>query len=371
MPPTHRAPDSTRTLAVRVGIAVAAVVALVTIGFLVRSLARMGPSLPTDADRARALERLPRIYVPNPAIESMVRSLVGDSARILAPWKGRDGAEGGDPAYWKPTADVIREIQSCALILLNGAGYERWSEQAALPRAKTVDTTGHVRGRLIVEEGETHSHGPDGEHSHSGFASSTWLSPALAKEQLATVVGGIYELEGTTYPTSEIYQAMRARLDEADATLREVGALAPRLLASHPVYQYLGQAGGIAIESMHWEPGEMPSDKEWTQFRLTRAGHPRPTAWMLWEGEPGPEIRARLDAEGVRVFVFPLFPIDEKGDFVWTFARTIEALRDALGGEASDDAGSVAAPEPSAPTSDRAGEGAATEGAVRAGTVPE
>ena len=114
------------------------------------------------------------------------------------------------------------------------------------------------------------------------------------------------------------------------------------------MYQYLGQAGGIAIDSMHWEPGEMPSDKEWTKFRLTRAAHPRPTAWMLWEGEPGPEIRAKLDAEGVNVFIVPLFPIEPSSavadgetpsEFVWYYPELIAELRAALeksvGGEGS------------------------------------
>jgi hypothetical protein len=68
----------------------------------------------------------------------------------------------------------------------------------------------------------------------------------------------------------------------------------------------------------------MPDDKEWTKFRLTRAAHPRPSAWMLWEGEPGPEIRAKLDAEGVKVFVFPLFPIEPPQEFVWRLPELIE-----------------------------------------------
>jgi zinc transport system substrate-binding protein len=308
------------------------------IGVMLLQAAGMNPfgpirtgRIPTAEERAARAATLPRIYVPNPIIESMVRALTGEEAgggdrmTIYTPWRENGSGEPkGDPAYWKPTADEIREIQSCDIIFLNGAGYEPWAQQAALPRARTVDTTADLKSRLIVEEGETHSHGPDGEHSHSGFASSTWLSPALAKEQLATVVGRLYEVLGSTYPTGEIYQSMCKRLDEAGATLREIGQAQPKLLASHPVYQYLGQAGGIAIDSMHWEPGEMPDDKEWTKFRLTRAAHPRPSAWMLWEGEPGPEIRAKLDAEGVKVFVFPLFPIEPPQEFVWRLPELIE-----------------------------------------------
>jgi ABC-type Zn uptake system ZnuABC Zn-binding protein ZnuA len=338
---------------VRVSLVVTFVLSMmIGIGVMLLQAAGMNPfgpirtgRIPTAEDRAARAATLPRLYVPNPIIESMVRALTGEGDRytLYTPW--RDDATGepkGDPAYWKPTADEVRAIQACELIYLNGAGYEPWSAQAALPRAKTVDTTADLASRLIVEKGETHSHGPEGEHSHSGFASSTWLSPALAKEQLATVVGRLYEVLGSTYPTGEIFQSMCKRLDEASANLREIGKLQPKLLASHPVYQYLGQAGGIAIDSMHWEPGEMPSDKEWTKFRLTRAAHPRPTAWMLWEGEPGPEIRAKLEAEGVNVFIVPLFPIDAAGasgddlhrdvdrEFVWYYPELIAEFRAAL-----------------------------------------
>jgi len=70
----------------------------------------------------------------------------------------------------------------------------------------------------------------------------------------------------------------------------------------------------------------MPSDKEWTKFRLTRAAHPRPRSAMLWEGEPGSEIRARLEAEGVEAFVFPVFP-EKDGDFFAGYLEAVRALR--------------------------------------------
>lgn len=315
-----------------------AVVALAALGFFVlRGLGPIRTGRIDPDDKRKALERLPRVFVPNPAIESMVEALAGDGdlVRIHAPWKAAYLASGSDPAYWKPTADQIREIQSCDLIFLNGAGYEPWAEQAALPRAKTVDTTRHLKPKLIVEQGETHSHGPEGEHSHSGFASSTWLSPELAKEQLAMVAGRLYELTDRVYPANEIYADRIKLLDASAADLRAVQALQPKLLASHPVYQYLAAASGIAIDSMHWEPGQMPDEKEWTKFRLTRLSHPKPTAWMLWEGEPGTEIRARLLAEGVEPFVFPLFPATAEGDFLQGYADTVAKLRAALAPKAS------------------------------------
>lgn len=257
----------------------------------------------------------------------MVRDLAGSDVELVTPWLGT-----ADPAYWKPSADAIREIQSCDLILLNGAGYEPWAAQAALPRARTIDTTLAVKKQLIEVAGETHSHGPGGEHTHSTTASTTWLSPTLARAQVEAIAKGLQPF--FTEPDAFGQFAARkttllATLTRIEKALAELKMLEPKWLASHPVYQYLGQASAIEIQSMHWEPGEMPDEKEWTKFRLTRAAFPRPTAWMLWEDEPGPEIRAQLDKEGVRVAVVPLFPSAE-GEFAISYALLLEKLVEEL-----------------------------------------
>lgn len=261
----------------------------------------------------------------------MVRELAADAVDLHEPWR----AAGGDPAYWRPSGDEIRAVQSCDLVVLNGAGFEKWAEQAALPRARTIDTTAAARAQLIEEAGETHSHGPEGEHAHGGTAFTTWLSPAIARVQMTAVAEGLSRIaparaDAIGARAKELHESFNA-LGER---LKQVGAARPRWLASHPVYQYLARDGGMTIDSMHWEPGEMPSDTEWTKFRLTRAGQPRPTAWMLWEGEPGAEIRAKLAEEGVEVVVFS--PHGEAagetaGDagsagFLGSIARGIEAM---------------------------------------------
>jgi zinc transport system substrate-binding protein len=137
----------------------------------------------------------------------------------------------------------------------------------------------------------------------------------------------------TTSEASGAFAARKATLfatfTRTEKALADLKLLEPKWLASHPVYQYLGQASGIEIESKHWEPGEMPDEKEWTKFRLTRAAFPRPTAWMLWEGEPGPEIRAQLEKEGVRVAVVPLCPTGD-GEFALSYALLVEKLADEL-----------------------------------------
>ena len=98
------------------------------------------------------------------------------------------------------------------------------------------------------------------------------------------------------------------------------------------MYQYLAQAGGLTIDCVHWEPGEMPLEIEWTKFRQMRANAPAPKAWMLWEGEPGQAIRDRLAAESVEVVVFsPLGAGDASGgDFLAYFKDRLKAMRQAV-----------------------------------------
>ena len=251
----------------------------------------------------------------------MVRELGASEVELVTPWTGTP-----DPAYWKPSADAIRDIQSCDLIILNGAAYEPWAAQAALPRARTIDTTSAVKAQLIKVEGETHSHGPEGEHTHSTTASTTWLSPAIARAQADAIAMALEPFFAGSEAKSEFAArktTLFATFTRAEKALAELKSLEPKWLASHPVYQYLGQASGIEIESKHWEPGEMPSDREWTKFRLTRAAFPKPTAWMLWEDEPGPEIRAQLAKEGVEALVMPLFP-KSGGEFASSYALLLE-----------------------------------------------
>lgn len=260
------------------------------------------------------------IHAPNAAIASIAARLLPNQRVIVGA-----AAAGGDPAYWKPTAEDIGRIQQADLILLNGAGYEPWAAQAALPRNRTVDLSVSVKSSLIEEVGETHSHGPEGEHSHTGTAFTTWLSPDILRTQAREIALALATMKPSQKTAIEdALSKLTEELLALGTRVRTAAAKQPMWLASHPVYQYLAQAGGTQIESMHWEPGEMPAETEWTKFRLARAAAPKPVAVMLWEGEPGAEIRAKLDAEGVRVVVLP--PLGDGGDFLASYGRGLEAM---------------------------------------------
>lgn len=296
-----------------------------------------GPGAASPA-AARAAGEPARVFVPHPVLGEFALALTDGGIELVTPWSDGDG-DGGDPAYWKPTADDIRAIQSCDLVVLNGAGYEKWAAQAALPRARTVDTTAGAKAWFIEEMGETHSHGPDGEHAHAGTAFTTWLSPEVAAKQVEALAAALAAagLGGGEAAVDGRRDEILARLGAIGRDLAALGESRPAWLASHPVYQYLGQAGRLAIESVHWEPGEMPAETEWTKFRVTRLGQPKPTAWMLWEDEPGEAIRARLADAAVEPLVFSQFG-DPEGALDWLdyFAGRVAAMRATAGAAKAD-----------------------------------
>jgi zinc transport system substrate-binding protein len=114
------------------------------------------------------------------------------------------------------------------------------------------------------------------------------------------------------------------KLDEEFRALRVT-----TLLASHPVYNYLARRYRWDLQSVHWEPGENVTAAQWAEFDKLRLKHP--ATIMLWEDEPLPAVRAKLEKRGIRVVVFETCgntPVT--GDYLQVMQRNIGALRLAI-----------------------------------------
>jgi zinc transport system substrate-binding protein len=211
-----------------------------------------------------------------------------------------------DPAFWKPADPIVARFQEADLILLNGAGYAKWTQQVSLPDSRLVDTAKSFKDKLIqFDDGVIHSHGPNGDHSHQSIAFTTWLDPQLAILQAERVHESLVELLPASKETlDENFQQLKADLQALDQQLEEVVKRYQDepLLASHPVYQYLARRCGWNMKSLHWEPGEVPAAKEWESISQLLESHP--SKWMLWEAQPRQEIVERLAAIGVANIVF-------------------------------------------------------------------
>ena len=239
-------------------------------------------------------------------------------------------AEAPDPAYWRPTAEQVIVMQEADLVVVNGAGYEGWLEDVSLPTSRLVDSTAQARDRLIaIVSTETHSHGLEGEHEHTGTAFTTWLDPTVLIAQARTV-GEAFEREWPEHAAlfADRLAALVADLEALDAELAVATASAADrpVIFSHPVYQYLERRYGLVGDSLHWEPDAAPDESRWAE--LERLLNHRRAAWMIWEAEPLAETAERLLGAGVRVVVVdPCSTPPVEGDFLDTIRHNAEALR--------------------------------------------
>jgi len=242
-----------------------------------------------------------------------------------------------DPAYWHPSPEDVLALQDADLVVFNGASYEKWATTVSLPSSRTVDTSAAFRDRLIEIAGAvTHSHGLEGEHTHSGTAFTTWLDPTLAVEQAAAIRDAMI---GRWPEQRDLFEDGYGKLerdlleiDGAFAAAIGDGAGTP-VVFSHPVFQYLERRYHLDGKSVHWEADETPDEAAWTELEALLADHP--AHFMIWEAEPLPAVKERLASMGVESVVFdPCGNRPEQGDFLDVMRRDVAVLERVYGGTA-------------------------------------
>ncbi len=261
------------------------------------------------------------VYAVNYPLAYFAERVAGTHADVVLPVP-----PGVDPAYWTPDVATIGRIQEAEVLLLNGAYYAKWLQRASLRISRTVDTSAKFRDRYLpLQDSVTHSHGPAGEHAHTGAAFTTWLDfeqAALQAEAIAEALGRRRPALRSTFQKN--YEALAKDLAALDAELKAVNSTRP-LLASHPVYQYLARRYGLNLKSVHWEPGSVPDDAQWSELESLLASHP--AGWMIWEGVPDPETERRLRERGIRSLVFdPAANRPDEGDFLSVMRRNVDDL---------------------------------------------
>jgi zinc transport system substrate-binding protein len=276
------------------------------------------------------------VYTVNYPLAYFAERIGGEHVEVVFP-----APPDVDPAEWSPDAETIARFQAADLILLNGADYAKWVPRASLPPSRLVDTSASLRDRLVPLEGTvTHSHGPQGEHTHSGWASTLWLDPTMALEQGGAIRDALAaarpEAAGDFDSGLEGLARDLRRLDEEQAAAL-AAAGKPPVLFSHPVYQYLAGRYELDSRSLHWEPGEAPGEDEWRRLEALLAE--RPATAVLWEGEPLPEVRRRLEERGLVVLVYePAAKRPAAGDWLTVMRANAERLA-ALAGSSTGSGG--------------------------------
>ena len=145
-----------------------ACLAALIFGLLACSPVQHEPPVPAVAERA---DGILSVYTVNYPLQYFAERIGGDEVGVQFP-----GPAGVDPAYWSPEPDEAVAYQAADLVFRNGAGYAAWVDRTSLLRRRLIDTSAGFRDRLLREDDEAiHTHGPDGEHSPSPVAFTTFL----------------------------------------------------------------------------------------------------------------------------------------------------------------------------------------------------
>lgn len=268
------------------------------------------------------------IYTVNYPLAYFAERIGGEHVRVTFP-----APPDGDPAGWLPSAEEIAAFQQADLILLNGAGYAAWIDEAPLPEDKLVHTSASFKDRYIGEAAATHSHGEGVEHSHAAeLAFTTWLDPQLASEQAAAIRDALNAaLPASNSSFAAGYAALNADLQALDADFEQIFRTLgdTPLVFSHPVYQYLERRYNINGLSVHWEPDEVPGDEAFDELALQLLRHP--AEYMIWEGEPEAAAVAALDEWQISSIVLdPCGNRPREGDYMTVMRNNVSNLRTAL-----------------------------------------
>jgi zinc transport system substrate-binding protein len=289
------------------------------------SLTACKPSSESAASqKPAAIYHKPRIYVANYPLKFFAERLGGDAIQVHFPAPSDE-----DPVFWQPNDATVSAFQNADLILMNGATYSKWAEKITLPESKLVDTSAGFKSKFIeIMADATHSHGPGGEHSHSGTAFTTWIDLTQAIQQLEAVKTS---LEKYAPHAEQKFAALKSDLEALDARLITVGkriAHAP-LIASHPVYHYFARRYGLNLQAVLWEPETVPDDKAMAELKAILAKHP--AKWMIWEAAPAKESVVMLQTIGVKSVTFdPCGNVPGSGDFLSVMKANVEALEKAF-----------------------------------------
>ncbi len=279
-----------------------------------------GTPLPVDDGR-------PTVVAVNYPLAYMAQRIGGDLVRIDYPVP-----DGIDPAFWRPAPEEIARIQAADVILLNGAGYAKWTAVATLPASRIIVTSAGVEEQYLVVEGNvSHTHGPEGDHSHGEVAFTTWLDPTIAIVQATAIAEAIMAVRPAE---RDVIQGNLERLIvDLEILDRELADAFDRFpsrafFASHPVYQYLARRYDLQLSSVHFEPDEAPSEQAWSDLERMRARGGANV--MLWEAEPLPQTRERLASMGLQLVLFSTAgSLPDSGDYFSVMRDNVSNLRQA------------------------------------------
>jgi zinc transport system substrate-binding protein len=284
---------------------------------------RAKPSI--DARQAEGSR--PLVFVSNSFLREAVNAIAGTRVELLYLLPPNL-----DPTTWKPTTEDLEKMQRARLLVLNGAEFEPWVAGVALPSSRMLRTANAFMDQWIKTEAVVHSHGPGGEHSHAGVASTTWLDFELAKLQANSIRERLEQLVPEAADDfKKGCEEFNAQLSELDQQMRLLAIkLGTRpLLVSHPFHEYWAKRYGLNLRAVHWDPTNAPGAEGTDE--LQRALKDFPAELFLWESKPSEVNVELLREKGIKSVVFgPAANLGENESWLEAMRRNMRGLEQAI-----------------------------------------
>lgn len=254
----------------------------------------------------------PVVYTSFYPTAYFTQRIAGDLVNVVCPLP-----DDADPIFWVPGADALRAFQGADLVVLNGAGLEKWAATVSLPERRVVRTADGFKDEWItIKAAASHAHGPGAAHSHAGLDGHTWMDPMLARRQAAAIRDALLRL----MPESrDALEAGYKALDRDLSALHEQFLGLPIgkqdvLLCSHPAWNYPARRYGWTIVGFEHDGAGL----EQLDGKVA-----------LWEGEPDAAAAKRLRARSI---TFDPCEAPGEGDYLSRMRANLDRLKAALEG---------------------------------------
>ena len=259
----------------------------------------------------------------DPVVTAMATAVGGEYVEVnpMVP-------QGESRSDWRPDPEELASFLKDDLLLIGGR--ESWTDTAALPSNRTLAIDDRLDTELIETDSVvTHSHGPDGDHSHRGIAHNPWLDPDLAVLMSTAIRDAYVRLAPVHQDEFRSNEALwRRRLIEASTGIElavNANPTRPVLFASDG-YQYLQRRYGMNGRYLEWSDVEMIDEARLAELESALSTHP--AAHLVWPSPPSTSIVEALKAEGIQSVVFPLpGPTDTSVDLIEMIKSGTTGLR--------------------------------------------
>lgn len=151
--------------------------------------------------------------------------------------------QGVEPHDWEPTINDLQKIQQSDMLIINGAGFEKWIKQAIEinPKIILVDTS---KGINLI----THETNNPNQKLESNFSDPhIWLNPNNAKIQLENIQKALSNYDPKN---SEFYKInsneYSKKLDSLDSTItNELSKCKKDFITFHNAFSYFAMEYGL------------------------------------------------------------------------------------------------------------------------------